>query len=211
MTARKRRSGGSRITQTGVRADVPRAGSARPRSCPRKTEMSLCAGEQDGLGRLHARRCHRAYTYASSIHPWPKWTRTGRISALKAGSATITATAHPGHRAVDSAGEDYAPSTRLSVAHRGASGYRTENTIAAFATRRRRADMVELDVRKTSDGKIILYHDAMCSSPKRSGRLGPDLQADQGSQAPRLYAGGGASIPSNHRYGRHDRNQACRL
>lgn len=46
------------------------------------------------------------------------------------------------------------------VAHRGASGVEVENTLSAFE----RAillgvDYIELDVRKTSDGKIVVYHD----------------------------------------------------
>jgi glycerophosphoryl diester phosphodiesterase len=47
------------------------------------------------------------------------------------------------------------------VAHRGASKAERENTIAAFhAALAQGADMVELDVRRTSDGKLIVHHDA---------------------------------------------------
>lgn len=47
------------------------------------------------------------------------------------------------------------------IAHRGASGVEVENTLAAFE----RAilmgiDYIELDVRKTSDGKVVVYHDS---------------------------------------------------
>lgn len=46
------------------------------------------------------------------------------------------------------------------VAHRGASKSRRENTIAAFVEARRQgAVMVELDVRRTSDGALVVHHD----------------------------------------------------
>lgn len=49
----------------------------------------------------------------------------------------------------------------ISVAHRGASGYAPDNTIAAFKyASKLNADMIELDIRKTKDGKIICFHDA---------------------------------------------------
>jgi len=49
----------------------------------------------------------------------------------------------------------------LSVGHRGTIIWRPENTIAAFkAAIAMGADAVEMDVRKTKDGKLILMHDA---------------------------------------------------
>jgi glycerophosphoryl diester phosphodiesterase len=46
-------------------------------------------------------------------------------------------------------------------AHRGASGYAPENTLEAFALAiEQDADGVELDVRFTKDGKVIVLHDA---------------------------------------------------
>ena len=54
-----------------------------------------------------------------------------------------------------------APKVPKIVAHRGASKAERENTIAAFhAALAQGADMVELDVRRTSDGKLIIHHDA---------------------------------------------------
>ncbi|HEY9647270.1 MAG TPA: glycerophosphodiester phosphodiesterase [Chroococcidiopsis sp.] len=49
----------------------------------------------------------------------------------------------------------------LVIAHRGASAYEPENTMAAF----RRAialgaDMIELDVRRSQDGVLVIHHDA---------------------------------------------------
>ena len=48
----------------------------------------------------------------------------------------------------------------LNIAHRGASAYRPENTMEAFAEAiTLRADMIEMDVRKTLDGHLVLLHD----------------------------------------------------
>lgn len=51
------------------------------------------------------------------------------------------------------------------IAHRGASASQTENTIEAFtAAREYGADWVELDVRLTADGQVIVHHDAHLAS-----------------------------------------------
>jgi len=48
----------------------------------------------------------------------------------------------------------------LVIAHRGASAYAPENTIAAFALAHRQgADMIELDVQPTADGVLAIFHD----------------------------------------------------
>jgi glycerophosphoryl diester phosphodiesterase len=48
----------------------------------------------------------------------------------------------------------------LIIAHRGASAYAPENTMAAFELARRQgADMVELDVLPTADGRLAVFHD----------------------------------------------------
>lgn len=48
----------------------------------------------------------------------------------------------------------------LVIAHRGASAYEPENSLAAFrAARDLGADAVELDVQTTMDGHFVLYHD----------------------------------------------------
>jgi glycerophosphoryl diester phosphodiesterase len=50
----------------------------------------------------------------------------------------------------------------LLIAHRGGSGLMPENTLAAFraASDRWQADMIEMDVRATSDGHCVVIHDA---------------------------------------------------
>ena len=53
------------------------------------------------------------------------------------------------------------------IAHRGASRYAPENTIAAFQKAiELGADMVEFDVRKTKDGVFIIHHDAKIKRKK---------------------------------------------
>jgi glycerophosphoryl diester phosphodiesterase len=62
------------------------------------------------------------------------------------------------------------------IAHRGASAVEKENTLEAY---RRAAtlgsDAVELDVRRTRDGLMVLHHDPMLAD----GRLIMDLTADE--------------------------------
>jgi glycerophosphoryl diester phosphodiesterase len=50
----------------------------------------------------------------------------------------------------------------LLIAHRGGGGLMPENTLPAFLTAAERwgADMIELDVRATSDGHCVVIHDA---------------------------------------------------
>lgn len=49
----------------------------------------------------------------------------------------------------------------LILGHRGASAYAADNTLAAFALAvSHDADGIELDVRRTRDGRLILHHDA---------------------------------------------------
>ena len=46
------------------------------------------------------------------------------------------------------------------IAHRGASAYAPENTLAAFELAARQgADMIELDVQRSADGALVIFHD----------------------------------------------------
>jgi len=46
------------------------------------------------------------------------------------------------------------------LAHRGASGYAPENTMAAFRIAiDQRADWLEMDVQQTKDGRLVVFHD----------------------------------------------------
>ena len=54
-----------------------------------------------------------------------------------------------------------APLEPAILAHRGASGYRRENTLDAFRLAGELdADLIELDVRETSDGQLAVIHNA---------------------------------------------------
>jgi len=56
----------------------------------------------------------------------------------------------------------------LIIAHRGASGHAAENSIEAFRRADElRADGVELDVHATSDGVIVVFHDASLPAGER--------------------------------------------
>ena len=49
----------------------------------------------------------------------------------------------------------------IKIAHRGASAYEPENTIRSFMRAiELRADMIELDVRKSLDGRLVVIHDS---------------------------------------------------
>lgn len=52
----------------------------------------------------------------------------------------------------------------FKIAHRGASGYAPENTLAAFDKALGiGADMIEMDVRRTKDGELVVFHDSRIS------------------------------------------------
>lgn len=91
------------------------------------------------------------------------------------GMSALTLTASPAHAAArqDTAG-DKSP---VTVAHRGASGYAPENTLAAVRKADRLGfDWVENDVQRTKDGELVVMHDTTLSRttnveslyPKRS-------------------------------------------
>ena len=59
-------------------------------------------------------------------------------------------------------GHPYLAGSPLLIAHRGGAGLAPENTLAAFrnAVYRWGADMLEMDVRSTRDGEVVVIHDA---------------------------------------------------
>lgn len=62
--------------------------------------------------------------------------------------------------------------TPLVYAHRGASAAAPENTLAAFELARTQgADGVELDVRRTADGHLVLHHDAVLADGREVGNV----------------------------------------
>ncbi len=67
-------------------------------------------------------------------------------------------------------------SRALVIAHRGASGYEVENSLAAFrAAGPKGADAVELDVHATADGALFVHHDDLLDGTQRI----PDLRREQ--------------------------------
>ena len=64
----------------------------------------------------------------------------------------------------------------LVIAHRGASKAAHENTLRAFFLAKEfRADWIELDVRRTQDGRLAVHHDAHLAD----GRVLCDTPADE--------------------------------
>ena len=62
------------------------------------------------------------------------------------------------------------------IAHRGASRAAPENTVAAFRRAAEMgADMVELDVRRSADGRLVVHHDAHLAD----GRAVASTRADE--------------------------------
>ncbi|MFH1223012.1 MAG: glycerophosphodiester phosphodiesterase [Pseudomonadota bacterium] len=60
----------------------------------------------------------------------------------------------------------------LVIAHRGASGYKPENTIEAFeAAVEMGADFIEIDVQETADDKLVVWHDTRFKNGVRSTEI----------------------------------------
>lgn len=85
-------------------------------------------------------------------------------------------------------------SVTLVVAHRGASNQERENTLAAF---RRAAtlgaDGVELDVRRTVDGVLVVHHDAQLAAPD-----GREIEALAAADLPGYVPTLAAAIEASH-------------
>ncbi|MCK2217773.1 glycerophosphodiester phosphodiesterase [Actinomadura sp. ATCC 31491] len=101
------------------------------------------------------------------------------------GLAATTTTTPALARAQTSAALSLAPTTHLhlaapaepvDVAHRGASAYAPENTVAAFELADRMgADYFELDVQETKDHELVLMHDTTLSRTTDVERVYPSL------------------------------------
>ncbi len=95
------------------------------------------------------------------------------------------------------------PGTPLVIGHRGASAHAPENTIVAFALALEQgADALEMDVRVTRDGTVIVLHDASLDRTTGGSGLVSGLTTrevcapDAGA---RFTADGGASYPYRDR------------
>lgn len=66
------------------------------------------------------------------------------------------------------------------LAHRGASAYAPENTLAAFRLAiEQRADWLEMDVQQTSDGQLVVFHDLRVERTTNGRGAVRDLTLDQ--------------------------------
>ena len=67
----------------------------------------------------------------------------------------------------------------LVIAHRGASAYRPENTLPAYALAvEQRADMIEIDLHRSRDGAIVIAHDADLAALGGEGAVGERTLAE---------------------------------
>jgi glycerophosphoryl diester phosphodiesterase len=96
----------------------------------------------------------------------------------------------------------------LVIAHRGASAYRPENTLPAYALAvEQRADMIEIDLHRTRDGAVVITHDETLEDLGGRGEIADAslaevraLDAGAGERVPTLdevLDGFGAAIPFN--------------
>jgi glycerophosphoryl diester phosphodiesterase len=75
----------------------------------------------------------------------------------------------------------------MVAAHRGVAAGAAENTIAAFTNAIDvGADMIEFDVRRTRDGELIAFHDAVAGGAPVSGLTRDEIEAAAGVRAPLL-------------------------
>src|ERR1700757_4115992 len=75
----------------------------------------------------------------------------------------------------------------MVAAHRGVAAGAAENTIAAFTNAIDvGADMIEFDVRRTRDGELIAFHDAVVGGAPVSGLTRDEIEAVAGVRAPLL-------------------------
>jgi len=79
------------------------------------------------------------------------------------------------------AGCTYLSGTPLLVAHRGGAKLAPENTLLSFqrAVEWWRADILEMDVRLTSDGHVVVIHDATVNRTTDGAGLVADLNLDE--------------------------------
>jgi glycerophosphoryl diester phosphodiesterase len=79
------------------------------------------------------------------------------------------------------------------IAHRGASAYRPENTLAAYELAvAQDADMIEVDLHTTQDGQIVITHDAELQRIGGRGEVGDASLAEVRA----LDAGDGERVPT---------------
>ncbi len=142
------------------------------------------AGRPSGRGRRAAARSRRGEHRASSALP------ATLIASMRHGSLAIGGQGGP----------DAAP---LVVAHRGAWRPAPQNSLEAFEEAvQLGCDAIELDVRRTSDGRVVVVHDARAGIRPIAKLTHEELQA-RGASSPCARARGGAR--ARRRADRHRR------
>ena len=113
------------------------------------------------------------YTYISSNSKVARIDANGVISCYATGKTTITVKCGACVVKQQLTVRKYADlHSADAVAHRGASGYYPENTLEAFRhTKDYGVTQVELDVRKTADGQLVVFHDATIRIDGQSRRI----------------------------------------
>jgi glycerophosphoryl diester phosphodiesterase len=85
------------------------------------------------------------------------------------------------------------PARPRVIAHRGASAYRPENTLAAYELAvAQAADMIEVDLHRTRDGAVVVAHDAELERIGGRGEIGEATLAEVRT----LDAGAGQRVPT---------------
>ena len=97
----------------------------------------------------------------------------------------------------------YAAAAPLVIAHRGGAALRPENTLVAFEhALTLGADVLELDVRATADGRLVVIHDATVDrTTNGTGAVGtlPLAELRELDAAYRFTADGGRTFPERGR------------
>lgn len=126
--------------------------------------LTIAVGERRAiLFSTQPEQVQTEYSYKTDNTSIVRVDQKGVLSGYGRGEASVTVTASNGVSGIitvhvvgySELNDSYV------MAHRGASGYYPDNSLEAFEhADRLGADMVELDVRKTKDGKLVVFHDA---------------------------------------------------
>ena len=126
----------------------------------------------------------------------PFWTLPGLIKHLSAAVVlTVSGLLSAMPLQAETRFVGYTPAARpLAVSHRGCTRECPENTLAAFDwADRLGADVIELDLRTTSDGQLVVLHDRTVNRTTDGAGAIRNLTLDQ---VRRLNAGQGQRIPT---------------
>ncbi|MGH3310265.1 MAG: glycerophosphodiester phosphodiesterase [Streptomyces sp.] len=140
----------------------------------------------------------------------PMRSAVAAATGLLLGMSALALTAAPAHAASQ---QGLTRSTPITIAHRGASGYAPENTLAAVNTADKLGfEWVENDVQRTKDGELVVIHDTTLTRTTDVEQVFPDrspwnVRDFTAKEIARLDAGGwfsdayaGEKVPTLDRY-----------